>query len=91
MENKDIPAFPVQVTHRDDGIIVGIQTGNTSGFEMGLTKREYFAAMAMQGLLANKKTDLSGLRGSYDTVAKDAVMFADELLNHIETITKPQP
>lgn len=29
------------------------QTSNFSGFEMGLTKREYFTAKAMQGLLSN--------------------------------------
>jgi hypothetical protein len=37
----------------------------------GLTKREYFAAMAMQGLLSNPNT-------SFET--RDAVIIADALI-----------
>jgi hypothetical protein len=44
----------------------------------GLTKREYFAAMAMQGILSS-----SADRGeSY--VATQSVKFADELLKQLE-------
>lgn len=42
--------------------------------ESGLTKRELFAAMALQGLLANPATN-----GKRDEIAFDAVMYADEL------------
>ena len=41
-----------------------------------LTKREYFAAMAMQGLLANPE-----LTEDYVLIAKDAVQMADALIN----------
>ena len=44
----------------------------------GLTKRELFAAMAMQGLLASGDYDLKGLR--------DAVRCADALL---EALAEP--
>jgi hypothetical protein len=45
--------------------------------QWGLTKREHFAAMAMQGLLANYSN-----RGmNIDTIAKQAVNAADELIN----------
>jgi hypothetical protein len=37
----------------------------------GLTKREYFAAMAMQGLLANP---------NISCVTSDAVLYADKLI-----------
>lgn len=52
---------------------------NTEGYvrEWGLTKREYFAAMAMQGLLANEAH-------SYRTnllLAEYAVIVSDELIN----------
>jgi hypothetical protein len=40
-------------------------------FAGGLTKREYFAAMAMQGLLSNPNT-------SFET--RDAVIIADALI-----------
>jgi hypothetical protein len=41
----------------------------------GLSKREYFAAMALQGMCAN--TDLCGL---HDMYGEDAVKYADALM-----------
>ena len=41
----------------------------------GLTKREYFAAKALQGLLANPNHD-----GKFSDFAEDAVKHADALL-----------
>ena len=52
--------FPQNVEHPD---------GNVTS--KGLTKREYFAAMAMQGLLSNPNT-------SFET--RDAVIIADALI-----------
>lgn len=47
--------------------------------EVGLTKRELFAAMALQGMLANPATD-----GSFNSsVADDAVAFADHLIKEL--------
>jgi hypothetical protein len=46
--------------------------------EVGLTKRELFAAMAMQGLLANPATD-----GTYSQIADDAVVYADQLIKEL--------
>ena len=43
--------------------------------EFGLTKREYFAGLAMQGLLAN---------GDYEGVESAAVVKADALLKELE-------
>lgn len=43
-------------------------------WEEGLTKREYFAAMAMQGLLANEYLS------STDRLEKHAVEHADRLI-----------
>jgi hypothetical protein len=44
---------------------------------IGLTKREYFAAMAMQGLLANRGA------GDCDGVCHVAVYHADELIRQL--------
>lgn len=52
---------------------------------IGLTKREYFAALAMQGLLANHGTER---RVYHESVASEAVKSADALLNEL---SKPQP
>lgn len=43
----------------------------------GLTKREYFAAKALQSLLANSE-------GLYQTVARDAVKIADLLIKALD-------
>ena len=46
----------------------------------GLTKREYFAGLAMQGLIASwGKHDLT----DFDDIAHDAVMAADALINEL--------
>lgn len=48
----------------------------------GLTKREYFAAMAMQGLCAGIQYG-PGVLISSDETAGDAVEFADKLLQEL--------
>ena len=45
-----------------------------SAIDSGLTKREYFAALAMQGLLANPAVDM------LEITAKKAVKTADYLI-----------
>jgi len=57
---------------------------NFSGFEMGLTKREYFTAKAMQGLLSNpewmKKFKGEKYLMQSDIVAEVAIKTADTIL-----------
>jgi hypothetical protein len=67
----------------------GNQSAFPSGKELykgidnfGLTKREYLAAMAMQGILAADDKDL--LKFSFEqALPKLAVMYADELLKQL--------
>ena len=47
----------------------------TIQYSSGLTKREYFAAMALQGLLANSSHSRNPIH------AHDAVQLADALIN----------
>lgn len=49
------------------------------GHFSGLTKREYFAVLAMQGLLADPAND-----GSPESLALYAVKYADALLAELE-------
>lgn len=52
--------------------------------EQGLTKREYFAGLAMQGLCANYlRENVTGWNIS--TYAKEAVAIADELIKQLES------
>jgi hypothetical protein len=77
MKNSEQAAFPLVY----DG-------PNANSFcHDGLTKREYFAAMAMQGLLSadaryNNRTD------DRKSLAKDAIAFADELLKQLDNQEK---
>lgn len=45
------PAFPVEVSHHDDGTIHGIQTGNTTGMCPGMSIADYFAQGALKIIL----------------------------------------
>ena len=72
MENNkthgDSPAFAKAAFYTDE---YGIDAP-----QEGLTKREYFAAMAMQGLLANDS-------GLITSKARDAVKSADLLIEEL--------
>ncbi len=56
--------------------------------ELGLTKREYFAGLAMQGLLSNSEWMKNYQGEKYimpdDVVAQVSIQFADELLKQLE-------
>lgn len=61
------PAFPVK---------------SQQGFvSEGMTKREYFASMAMQGLCA---CSIAGSHKMFDVLAKEAVLYADELIKALD-------
>jgi len=55
-----------------------VQFADKSSFvSPGLTKREYFAAMVMQGIIANMKL---GEDSGYETIAEWSVKQADALI-----------
>ena len=64
MENKNKPAYPVS-------------DNNYSG--VGLTKREYFAGLAMQGLLATSRN----LSIDSKWLSEASIKYADELLKQL--------
>jgi hypothetical protein len=74
MSNSDMPAMPTSVTTTLSG---GIHYG-----EPGLTKREYFAGLAMQGIYANSQENSPA--GDFAWTAVDAVKAADALLAELE-------
>jgi hypothetical protein len=51
MKNADMPAMPI--LGDTDGFISFLD-GTKGGRNYGITKREHFAAMAMQGMIASK-------------------------------------
>ena len=66
-DNANKPAMPVKIKSAFNYCVY-----------LGLTKREYFAAMAMQGLIAQGGYD------RFDNLAEDAVNQADALLERLE-------
>jgi hypothetical protein len=50
----------------------------------GLTKREYFAGLAMQGILMNREAQFATLDIHFDNICQDAVKIADRLLKELE-------
>jgi hypothetical protein len=71
---SDESAFPIQPL-REDG------TPNTNLEEYGLTKREYFAALAMQAMIGYG-SESSSYRP--EKIPSNAVEFADALIAELE-------
>ena len=74
IKNGDLPAMPVCYDAR-------MMAAYSKGEAMGLTKREQFAAMAMQGILS---AGVNRLTLNYDQLASQAVFYADFLLKELE-------
>ena len=64
MENSNSPTTPVYYKGQ---------------YSYGLTKREYFAGLAMQGLMSNSKVNLNNINN-----ISECVKIADELLKQLE-------
>ena len=67
-----------------------LQNQNGTILQLGLTKREYFAGLAMQGLLANPNTGkvVDGQRCiDLISVSRSSIFIADELLKQLENET----
>jgi divalent metal cation (Fe/Co/Zn/Cd) transporter len=76
MRNQDKPAFPVSKEMCE-------QKNEIEEYPYGLTKREYFAAMAMQGLLA-ACTGLKISNAILEKIPEASVKFSDALLKELE-------
>ncbi len=88
MSNANEPAYPaIKTDAAYDGDGRGVPYSNVYSVG-GLTKREYFAAMAMQGLLAcDGERCFSAaltLKDSREERAKSAIAYADALLAELE-------
>ncbi len=64
---------------------VGYGEGGNSFHQPGLTKREYFAAMAMQGLLASYAG--CETKPAYDAIGALSTKYADALIEHLNKQT----
>ena len=79
MKNADQPINPIV---QDEYIAQGERILLCS--QEGLTKREYFAGLAMQGLLSSfTHNAANGFYGT-EVVVSTAIEYADELLKQLE-------
>ena len=74
------PAFPAEIGPPSDGCMV--QTGDRQWLHHGMTLRDYFAAKAMQGLLAhpNCKPVGKGFQETTNFVVSESYAMADAML-----------
>jgi len=74
MSNADLPSNAVQLQY-------ATISGTKNECYTGLSKREYFAGLAMQGLLSNPE---AGVDEAPNDAAEYAVKQADALLKELE-------
>lgn len=74
MKNSEKPAFSATSL---------INQGEHPANCIGLTKREYFAGLAMQGILGNNR-ELDSLGGSPIKISQHCIEMADILLFELE-------
>lgn len=85
MKNQDTPAFPAKsFVDKDEKLGILINRLEKSVSFPGITKREYFAAEAMKGLLSANAT-YNGKTDDRTALALDAVKFADALLSVLDS------
>lgn len=81
-QNGSMPAMPVECEWSGDEVVRGLQTGDATGWATGMSKRELFAAFAMQGHLANDANRSS----SPELTARWSVECADALLSELAKV-----
>lgn len=91
MKNADKPIYPTTESNYSD-------QPHLVDPSIGLTKREYFAGLAMQGLLAKIKFDdtkkdmndkvLDRMDRFFESISRDSVRHADALLSALSPTNK---
>ena len=80
MKNSDMPAMPQPIASHIDEVI---DTKEYCHENAGLTKREHFAGLAMQGLLAGGYC-MDDPQNRLSDVPSEAVALADALLAELD-------
>jgi hypothetical protein len=91
MNNADMPAYPI--VNSDGFPTLGSffeSTADGGPEAIGLTKREHFAGLAMQGLLSNPVMADSAMHPTAeewrDDIAEASLEFADALLAELDKL-----
>ena len=83
MKNADKPINPSTSIKINDTEFFEYNLPNKEKQYSGLTKREYFAGLAMQGFCSNQEF-LKNLNGDPNLTAQACIEIADELLKQLE-------
>ncbi len=89
MKNADKPINPSHIALTEEGkpFLISQEGANSGRYNignLGLTKREYFAGLAMQGLMSSFTENAeNGFYGTKEVVST-AIEYADELLKQLE-------
>ena len=87
MNNADMPAMPFTTEWQADNQGWAANTGYkvTASLGQGLTKREHFAGLALQGFIANNEA-VQSTEGErmVDFIATCSVAYADALLAKLD-------
>jgi hypothetical protein len=91
MENSKQPITPIWMTQNGKESFTPLKPGQKTGYEKlftGLTKREYFTGVIIQGLLSSftdrEKDFLIKDENWSDTFISNCVGMADEILKQLE-------
>lgn len=80
---KTQPNDPIsQVLHKDGSPLTNSRQHKNSGVLVGLTKREYFMSLAIQGLCANSNYSPNEIKnGACVDIAEAAIYIVDAAIN----------
>lgn len=86
MKNADKPIYPTTSQKINETEFFEYNLPNKEKQYSGLTKREYFAGLALQGLISSftEKASYGGWGTEMEATIKCAIDYADELLKQLE-------
>jgi hypothetical protein len=84
MNNKDMPAMPVSMETRQYEDNTGCTHVEAVEFYEGLTKREHFAGLAMQGLLSNISMIDGATESQIARIKYTSILVAESVLDELE-------
>ena len=84
MNNADKPIYPTTSQKINETEFFEYNLPNKEKQYSGLTKREHFAGLAMQGLLSSFIHNAENGFYGKDVVVSTAIEYADELLKQLE-------
>ncbi|MDV3685301.1 hypothetical protein CMU45_02765 [Elizabethkingia anophelis] len=84
MKNADKPIYPAVAEIINETEFTEYNLPHRQMQLSGLSKREYFAGLAMQGLIAGRWACPDNVPNDVETITREALLHADEILKQLE-------